>query len=173
MIDTSDPFFIASVFDSFTHINELKMHFDSAMLKKQKFFDTVDEYMDYVHELEQSEEDSDGLRILYASIAIRIMRILSTSSTREKKEAFLKCRDLMVKVRSFTTGHLPAYIRKFMFYYGCPESHQAPRGWSCAICVSSTDSHLCEKTACGHYFHHKCLLRLDSSDNCPLCRQKM
>lgn len=51
-----------------------------------------------------------------------------------------------------------------------------PAQMQCAICLEQlgSDTHGCLRMACSHAFHRGCLLEwLDSSDTCPLCRDRL
>lgn len=51
------------------------------------------------------------------------------------------------------------------------DPQQAPKGWSCSICYSRGESHLCKKTSCGHYFHFHCMKKWERREkNCPICK---
>ena len=105
--------------------------------------------------------------------ADQLVKLLSKiENRRHRREEYIKCRASLTFVSLHVSGKLYTRIRDLEYQHCDVEPVQAPRGWTCAICMTSKDSHLCEKTLCGHYFHIGCAQNL-TSPACPLCRSFM
>jgi hypothetical protein len=103
----------------------------------------------------------------------QLVKLLSKiENRRQRRQEYIKCRASLTFVSLHVSGKLYTRIRELEYQHCDVEPAQAPRGWTCAICMTSKDSHLCEKTLCGHYFHIGCAQNL-TSPACPLCRSFM
>lgn len=143
-----------------TPYDELLQTYSEQFLASCGFLRTVDEYVQYIN----SGKLYDNIRISY-----RLMCILINTPESRRKIEYMKCFRFFENVSRFVKGPLHRIINLVEFQNGVLEPVQAPRGWTCSICLSSRDSHLCKKTKCGHHFHVKCCILL-SSPACPLCR---
>lgn len=174
MLDLNDPEILTAVTDAvnvnFIPYKTLLSVTDKVTLQKQRFFETTEEYIDLVKEFEQNAEEEE--KILRICIAIRILVHLGSVSSVERKRHYEKFSDFFRVAMRSVNGSLYTLFRKVENQLGVIEPVQAPRGWSCSICLASGNSHLCLKTECGHYFHIGCAGNF-TSPTCPLCRQIM
>ena len=116
-----------------------------------------------------TQETREMTVIIGSHIAAIISKI---ESRKERLQQYIKCRGYLTYVSLNITGKLYRQIRDLEYELCDVEPTQAPKGWKCAICMSSLNSHLCEKTLCDHYFHIGCTRHL-VSPSCPLCRDFM
>ena len=175
MIDTSSFEFIVSVSESFIPYSVMHILFTREELRREKFFETAEEYMDFVARTDQETaelNDEQSAKEVFVSVAIRILVLLAQKSYEEASRDFRICEAFLDRVKSFSTGQLCVKIRQFKYMFGLVEPQQAPRGWTCSVCMSRSDSHLCYKTKCGHFLHYGCYNSIES-ESCPLCRQNM
>jgi hypothetical protein len=172
MIDTSSPEFCIGAIMSAVPYQVLASIFDRETLRREKFFETVDEYMEFVDRIDSEilEADEDA-KFMFASLAVRII-ILVLQSHNLEEENYGKSALFFKRVKTFVSGSLLDTIKSLERKYDVIVPYQAPRGWSCSICMSRSESHLCYKTKCEHYFHYGCYYALHS-ESCPLCRQTM
>jgi hypothetical protein len=176
MIDTSSSEFAVSFIQSFIPYPVMSILFTREELRREKFFETVEEYMDFVARIDQEtaelNDEHQSANEVFVSVAIRILVLLAQKSYEEAFRDFHICEAFLDRIKSFSTGRLCVEIRKTKYMYGVVEPQQAPRGWTCSVCMSRSESHLCYKTKCGHFLHYGCYNAIES-ESCPLCRQNM
>lgn len=129
---------------------------------------TLDEYIQYSIALARCEPTAEAF-LHSIQLSYRIACLLLQIPTRQRKIEYLKCQEFFKSISQYVKGPLRELINHLEFEYGLLEPTQAPEGWTCALCLSSNHSHLCQKTQCGHYFHFGCARSLNSPA-CPLCR---
>jgi hypothetical protein len=117
----------------------------------------------------------DSFKILFLSVLCIKLITFITLLTGKSKKIFVYqtlLNEVFVPVRDATHGWLHIKLKKMDFDINPCNPAQAPRGWSCAVCLKSSDSHLTVKTLCNHYFHIGCHLEIPNPC-CPLCRSHM
>ena len=98
--------------------------------------------------------------------------VLWTSSKRSQKLYYGIFSPIFDSIQKKVSGRLYALIQEVEFLCKDYEPCQAPKGWVCSICMCSKNNHLTIKTACSHFFHYGCFIKL-LSPMCPMCRQEM
>ena len=151
-----------------TPFSLLETLLSSETLHALGFRRTLDEYIQYSIELARCELTAEAF-LRSIQVSYRIARVLLEIPARQRKIEYLKCHDFLKSISHYVKGPLHELINHLEFEYGVLEPEQAPNGWTCALCLSSNHSHLCQKTQCGHYFHFGCARSL-KSPACPLCR---
>lgn len=148
-----------------TPYSVLEIVFTEEFLSALGFRRTIDEYIEYIRERSET-----GISSLHAiQLAFRMAAVLISLPSRARKFQYIKCREYFVITSRHVKGPLHQLINTMEFHDGLLEPQDAPSDWTCALCLSSKDSHLCRKTKCGHYFHFGCAKSL-TSPACPLCR---
>ena len=170
MLDTMDPISAQIISDtmktSLTPYNELLVLYDSITLQRQRFSDTTEGYLRIVEEFESGDHDD----AVCFSLAVRIIIHLCQFSYQIRRRDYMLFDNFFKKAMTCVNGYPRVFLKKIEAVNGILEPVQAPKGWSCPICLGATDSHLCDKTPCGHYFHLACMVKYEAP-TCPMCRQ--
>ena len=116
---------------------------------------TIDDYIQYI--IPRIGEETGAIIICVADRLVNM--IFNIENPKERDQAYKKCRGYLIFVSLTVQGKLYSRIRQLEYQLCDVEPMQAPKGWKCAICMTSKDSHLCERTLCGHYFHIGCSLK--------------
>ena len=122
------------------------------------------DYMQFADE--NSEEILE--KMVYTCLRL-IKAIFDIEDVKCRRQEYQKYRTDFTTVSLLVTGKLYTQLRDIEYQLSDVDPAQAPKGWKCSICMTSKDSHLCEKTLCNHYFHIGCA-RNFNSPSCPLCR---
>jgi hypothetical protein len=108
-------------------------------------------------------------QLSFVTYAIRISLCLSHFPERLQQHYYLLNRPILISIKRWVSGQLYTLIQLFQHKWDLFEPHQAPKGWTCSLCLQNHESHLCVKTNCNHYYHYNCYNKLTSAI-CPLCR---
>lgn len=169
MLDTMDPISEQIINDtikiSLTPYSELEKMFDRSTLQRQRFSDTTEGYLRIVEEFESGEHDD----AVCLALAIRIVIHVTQFEYPVRRRDYQLFSNFFKKAMTCVNGYPRVFLKKIEASTGLVEPAQAPKGWSCPICLGATDSHLCHKTPCNHYFHLACMANYDAP-TCPMCR---
>lgn len=152
-----------------TPYSELSQKFDRTTLQKQRFSDTTYGYLQIVREYEGYNEHEV---VLHIGLALRIITHLKQLPEHIRRREYSLFELFISKATGYVSGQLRDHIKNLIASVSIVEPSQAPKGWMCSVCLGSSDSHLCQKTQCGHYFHLACLEIYDGT-SCPMCRQEL
>lgn len=103
-------------------------------------------------------------------VATKICICLAAFKSKTMQTAsYIVVKNLLDPVKKIVGGRLYRLISELEEKCDVISPVQAPKGWRCSLCMSSSLSHLTVKTSCNHSFHFGCYQRLNSPI-CPNCR---